>query len=231
MTALAFTSSQDSHGRHDASGAFVPEARAWARSYSEEHGGVAAHVFEVDCINMIPFKRRRMVTTTIHDRCLDSPLSMLAFFGHGWPDGIQFGFDRRNIGDLVDIIGLRFAVPFRCVLYTCLTAEDGDGVSGEEIGPGTYGGFADTLRDSLARAGVQQGHVDAHKTAGHATMNPYVVRFDLAKGPGIGGEWLVAPGSENWNRWVHLLRETDLRWRYPEMKREQIVDELTDVIG
>lgn len=73
------------------------------------------------------------------------------------------------------------------------------------------------------------GWVDGHDRAGHATSNPYVRRMVAA--PGMGGTWLVAPGSPLWVRWQEALHNRDeggstLRLRYPIMTAAEIEKEL-----
>ena len=88
-------------------------------------------------------------------------------------------------------------------------------------GPGGDGGFADALRDALSERGVT-GHVDAHVTTGHTTRNPHVRRFYCdGAAAGTGGDWLVAPGSPKWRRWVTALKG-DMRFRFPWLTPAEI---------
>ncbi|WP_218251580.1 hypothetical protein, partial [Candidatus Magnetobacterium casense] len=93
------------------------------------------------------------------------------------------------------------------------------------VGPATECGFADALRDAL----IEQGHsgwVDAHKTAGHTTMNPYVVRFHLdPEVQNNGGEWIVQPGSPLWPAWVRAMRGP-MRFRFPLLDTEEIANQI-----
>jgi len=151
-------------------------------------------------------------------------------FGHGWPDGIQFGFRRSDLYELAARLAVSCAEDVRVILYACLAAEnDVRDRDHANVGPGTDGGFADLLRDDLASWGKNRCQVDAHKTAGHAAWNPYVVRFRGEAGT-MGGYWLVAPGSELWPKWIKKMRgravKNHLRYRFPLMSELQIKAEL-----
>lgn len=205
MNALIFYSNVNTHGKRDATGAFIPEALA----FQEYHGIQPEFCIGVDCSKYHMSKKRRdKVFTAISSR---KNLDLIAFFGHGWPDGIQFGINRRHIPQLVDALN-EPSPDLKVVLYACLAAEnDVRDSSITDLGPATDGGFADLLRDELARNGVTDGWVDGHKTAGHTTWNPHVVRFlcetvtDEERG-GEGGAYLVAPGSQLWREWCYVLK-------------------------
>jgi hypothetical protein len=247
MHCIAFVTDRNTSGKHDATGAFIPAAHAWA----EVHGG---RVVPVQCVGKTPLARRNHVIATL--RALDSILGHVAFFGHGWPDGIQFGFYRWNSDTLAAAISDRVNTQdgVSVALYTCLTAEndvvDAD-ARPERAGVATDGGFADVLRDNLVRCGVTSGHVDAHKTAGHAAFNPNVIRFECYNPSvdsfgvalstvntgeivesdmrGIGGQWIVAPGSALWHAWVMALgpqSTSTMRYRFPMMTVAEIEAEL-----
>lgn len=213
MTALAFAPMYNSTGKKDATGAFRPEMKEWGIHIDDTHDcGVYCHVVD----NHLPAaKMRAFVLEKIHEVKPDR----LALFCHGWASGIQFGFGLAHVKQLAEAIA---SIDRPCVtLYCCLTGEDDKGHVGGD------GNFADRLRDALCAAGAVYCRVDAHTTAGHTTMNPYVRRFDGLGSPvgGCGGSWIVAPGSKLWPKWVKALKG-DLRFQYPEMEIAEIHEEL-----
>jgi len=193
---LVFYSAVNTKNKRDATGAFIPEARAYAKEREVDD----YNVIGVDCTKK-PGHRRQVVYDAI--RAVDH-ITEVAFFGHGWPSGIQFGITRDQCKELAQLLAPRTieANDLHIVLFACLAAEnDIRDTDVARVGPGTNGGFADVLRDELVRKGVGRGWVDAHKTAGHTTWNPYVVRFlcEDVKDPELGAEggaWIVAPGSQ-----------------------------------
>lgn len=212
MSMLVFYSNKNTHGRVDATGAFIPEAERFRDFY-----GVPDEDFiGIDCTKDNPQHRRR--ARVFSELAKRDNLGLLAFFGHGWPKGIQFGIKRRHIQEMVAHMNPNDNIVV--ALYACLAAEnDVRDTNIAQVGPGTDGGFADTLRDALVRdKGVTSGWVDAHKTAGHTTWNPNVVRFlcsdveDPEEG-GEGGSYIVAPRSQFWKPWVRSLKDSP-RMRY-----------------
>lgn len=222
MNSLVFYSSKNSDGKTDASGAFVPEAK----SFAKRHNIPVCDVIGVDCTKRnSPGKRREVVMDEIAKR---SNLDLLAFFGHGWPDGIQFGLKRIHVQYLVKVIGMHSNPGLKVGLFACLTAEnDVREADHRNVGPGTDNGFADCFRDEMVRCGMSGGWVDAHKTAGHTNWNPYVVRFmcEDVKDPQYGaegGSWLVSPGSLYWKRWCRALKNKATFFRYDFMLMDEL---------
>ncbi len=123
----------------------------------------------------------------------------------------------------------------KVTLFACLAAENDVRdkiVSG--LGPATDGGFADMLRDEMVRRGLDAGWVDAHKTAGHTSWNPFLVRFlcsyvDDPEFGAEGGAWIVAPRSELWKNWIAALKNQKgaMRYRFPFMTEMMIKLELS----
>ncbi len=231
MNILTLFSNTNSKGKHDATGAFIPEARRFALT----HGQSFERLIGVRCVGVKKSVRRERTLEAIHAAGSRERLDAIAFFGHGWPQGIQFGITRKDISALCDVLEHTCNFDVKIVLYACLAAEnDKRDKDHANVGPGTDGGFADLLRDELARKGFQ-GWVDAHKTAGHTTWNPYVVRFrcDAVHSElygAVGGSWLVEPGSESWGSWVRALKNEalGLRYRFPFMRELEIKTELAD---
>ncbi len=215
---VVFVSGVNSKGKKDASGAFVPESKKFAKI----HNIPVENVFYVDCTKRVsPTTRAEIVEKALRNK-KGANLKSIAFFGHGWSTGIQFGFNLKNCYLLSKLIADCSDSDVKIGLFACLTAEnsikDNDH---RRIGPGTDGGFADRLRDNLVRNGVEYGWVDAHKTAGHAVWNPYVVRFlcesvKYLEYGAVGGGWIVEPGSRYWRYWVKMLKcdGSNLRWTY-----------------
>lgn len=215
--AIVFFSNTDTKGKKDATGAFIPEAKKFA-SY---HGIPETNMFGIKCPGVSRQKRAEAVFDGLYEaRKLTDRLESVSFFGHGWPAGIQFGFNKKNVDELSRQMAVIAAKDLKVTLYACLAAENETRDSEiKNIGVGTDGGFADLLRDSLYKNGVTKGWVDAHKTAGHTSWNPYVIRF-LCEicGPegGEGGSWLVEPRSQFWKKWVKALRhELNFRYAFP----------------
>jgi len=227
LETLVLYSDTNVRGKHDASGAFVPEARAFA----DYHGVYAGNVIGMRLPRVPRRKRREMVYNALAEVSKGEPrLKTVALFGHGWPDGIQFGFRREDTPQLVAALADACDVDVRVVLYACLAAEND--VRDKQItglGPATDGGFCDLLRDEMVRHGLDGGWVDGHKTAGHTTWNPWLVRFlcqdvDDPEVGATGGCWIVQPRSEQWRAWVEALREKEsgMRYAFPILSRDAV---------
>jgi hypothetical protein len=217
--------------KKDATGAFIPEAEAFQRM----HGIPDENMVGVKCPRVPKHKRRAKVYKAIERVGKKRTIDAIAFFGHGWPQGIQFGIGKGTIKDFCSLLGLSndSGQPYCSdkliiVLYACLAAENNDKNDNRKIGPGTNGGFADELRDELNRFGFS-GHVDAHLTAGHTDWNPFLIRFvcESWEDDLCGGSWIIQPRSALWKKWVKLLKSnTGFRLRFPFMKEEEIVAEV-----
>jgi len=197
--------------KKDATGAFQPEALAFAK----QHGVPKAQVVWIDNHLSKPAMRKAVLGAIAKAIAENGPLEAVAIFCHGWMDGIQLGFTRANVGDLAKAIA---AVKNVCVvLYACSTAK---GDSGSAAGTAGDGGFADLLRDALCQAGAVDCQVDAHTTAGHTTKNPFVRRFQGMGSPygGAGGFFIVSPSQKQlFAKWRKRLAGTDLRYDFPFM--------------
>jgi hypothetical protein len=221
MSKLVFYSSKDTHGKKDATGAFVPEAKAFARY----HVIPDKDVIGIDCTKTNKASNRR--AKVIQELLLREDLELLAFFGHGWPSGIQFGIRKGHIRRILDHV--RATDDLKVGLYACLTAENEErDTSLKNVGPGTDGGFADTFRDEMVRHGITKGWVDGHKTAGHATWNPNLVRFlcedvDDRDYGAEGGFYLVEPRSTYWKKWCMALSRNTQNLRYSFILKSELV--------
>ena len=216
MRALVIHPLHNTGTKRDATGAFIPEANAYAKHLRAMVGDalyewrIEAHGFDNRASKLA---RRREVEGLLRE---GDPVDTVALFCHGLARGIQTGHDLATVSTLADALAVacdrkRLVV----TLYACDAADSpGDG-------PGGDGGFADALRDALSERGIT-GHVDAHVTTGHTTRHPYVRRFYCdGAAAGTGGDWLVAPGSPKWRRWVTALKG-DMRWRFPWLTPAEI---------
>lgn len=209
MRALILHPLHNTAGKRDATGAFIPEARAYANGELGSRADVVLAGFDNSASKLA---RRRQVEAAIRNA---GPIQHFALFGHGLARGLQTGHDLATVSTLADALAASCGPSRRLVvtLYAC-DAADGKG-------PGGDGGFADALRDALSERGVT-GHVDAHVTTGHTTRNPYVRRFWCdGAAAGTGGDWLVAPGSPKWRKWVAALKG-DMRFRFPWLTPAEI---------
>lgn len=206
MTVLAIAPMHNTGGKKDATGAFIPEARQFARL----HGGKVL-LFD----NSKPSKQRFAdVIDLLQGR---RGISCVAFFCHGLRNGLQVGATLRNAHVLA--AALRDVGATSVPLYACDAARDNDAdrEDDQDDGPGGVGGFASVL----ASAGPFR--VDAHTTAAHTTKNPNVRRFDGS----ASGEWIVAPRSAWWPMWRETLKiDPIFRLSFPLWTNERIVAEL-----
>jgi len=216
MRALILTPDRDSRGRRDYSGAFAPEARAFAQL----HHLPSTSVQSIDCTRTAP-ERRKHVLESLSRLGAAGPIDLLACFCHGYQTGLQVGFDNSSVRDLARALVHHGCSPrLRVALYACS--------SGGSRGEAGDGGLADRLRDALCTAGCVDCVVDAHATVGHTTRNPYVRRFEGRGSPvgGMGGQWIVAPRSPLWQQWRAALASTDLRLRFPLLELHEVHREL-----
>lgn len=216
MTAICFVPKFNAKGKRDVTGAFLPAAQMWAKY----HGG---KMVTVD--NSLPFATRKFQVLEALE-AMPPRFLRVAFFCHGWEKGIQLGFTLKDVGTLAAAFQRHTDDGVQITIFGCLT---GSGV--EKEAPGGDGGFADELRDALCRAGLARCRVDAHTTAGHATENPHVRRFDGLGSPvgGSGGQWIVAPKSGLWSKWRQKLKLEDkskLWMRFSNMDIGSIHQEL-----
>jgi hypothetical protein len=222
MNMVLFVPDQDSPGKKDMSAVFYPDARAFARHYGQEPSDVIVRF----PANAPPDQRRAVCLQAL--RSVTAPLDVVAFFCHGWPDGLQAGFTRINALTLARVLGMHARLDAHVVLYACNAGRDRDADDADDLepGPGGDGGYADELRDACGALG-RRITVVAHSSAGHASYNPFCRYFDPTQG-GKGGQWFVEPNSPLWPLWRRALRDprSTLRWRFWDMRPSQIEQEL-----
>lgn len=211
MNLLSIAPMHNTGNKKDATGAFIPEAKTFN----------AFHAKNFDTFGPVLIdnkKSKAQMRADVVSAIGKYQPEMLAIFCHGWKTGIQFGFNLKNVEELVAAFPANNIAPLVCI-YGCLTA-DGDA-------PGGDGGFADALRDKLCYLGFRHCQVDAHVTAGHATRNPFVRRFEGKGSPdgGVGGYYLVQPKSKPWKAWQKALK-TDYRFQFPFKAVEDIHGDL-----
>ena len=203
--------------KKDATGAFQPEAMAFAK----RHRVPKSQVVWIDNHLSKPAMRKAVLSEIEKVKALSGGLQSLAVFCHGWKTGIQFGFNLATVASLAE--ALADVKDVRVPLYACNTAKGANGKNSEPVGGD--GGFADRLRDALCEAGAVDCYVDAHTTAGHTTKNPYVRRFGGMGSPvgGVGGYFLASPTNKKlFAQWRKLLKDSNLRFDFPFMTVAEI---------
>jgi len=223
MSTLIIRGESNTPGMKDYTGAFLPESEAYRKAI-----GFESVVVTFD--NRLPFTQRsKQLLKRLEAVQVIDHIVRVAFFCHGWGDGIQAGFTRRNVKRLVEAlrsVGFHGVGGADIVLYCCSTGDDPDhddhnSAPGVDVGDGS---FADTLRDELCKQGFRENRVVAHTTAGHVTQNPYAIFFEGHGSPigGVGGTMPVTLDNKQlWSTWVKLLK-TPFRFEYPAMSIGQI---------
>lgn len=218
--AICIVPRYNSAGKRDVTGAFLPEAKRFAKL----HGILGAHVVSFDN-TATKSARRKEVEALIWETSSDL-YDVVAVFCHGTRRELQTGHSTTTMQGLAEVIAMRSVPEVRVPLYCCSTGSVG-GEDERQPGPGGDGGPADVLRDWLSTEGCSGGWVDGHTTVAHTTKNPHVRRFYTVgnrtgdKVDVAGGDWLVAPGSPEWRRWVAALK-TDMRFRFPTLSVAEI---------
>jgi hypothetical protein len=217
MSTLILAPKFNSHGKHDATGAFQPEARR----FMQLRGGRLAHIDNsVDMAKRYEAVMREVLATP-------TPWETIAFFCHGTPSAVQLGIDMRTMYDFSRAVGQTSKPDVRILLYCCSTASTIRRLIGTSTGGDN--GFADMLRDQLCRAGLRQCRVMGHETVGHTTRNPHVRLFE-GQGSSVGGqggEYIVRPGSTLWKPW-RLALDTEFRFHFGYLSVAEIHRVLLD---
>jgi hypothetical protein len=217
---LALAPKWNAAGKKDASGAFQPEALAFAK----RHGVPKANVAWIDNRLSKPAMRQAVLARIAAVREQAGAVEALALFCHGLAKSIQFGFGLAQTGDLA--VALCGFPRVRVALYACNAAKG----AGADAAGGD-GGFADRLRDALCEAGAVDCQVDAHSTAGHTTRNPFVRRFQGmgSEVGGAGGYHLVSPSHKVlFRKWKKALADTPLRFDFPFLSVAEIHGRIAD---
>lgn len=223
---LIFVPLHNSKGKKDVTGAFLPEAKKFVAL-----AGKGSRIERFD--NSKNLIARRSEVLQKMQLAKKQGFTSIAFFCHGWSNGIQAGFLRNHVALLAesieevvrrsDVAAYEETVT---VLFCCSTGDDPqDGPTASGTGDNS---FADKTRDALCGVGIVNCRVVGHTTVAHTTMNPMVIFMDGMGVPsgGVGGYHPVKPGSADWARWKKALRTTDLRLRMPYMTPAEIHEEL-----
>lgn len=213
---LIFIPDRNSPNKSDMTGAFLPEALAFAK----HHQVPESQIIRVPVAGAHT-SREEFVIQAIEKHFAQSSAEpcTIAFFAHGHRYHSQFGFGERfavnqkALRRLAKIIRSKNTGEVIFPLYACTSATS-DRTKNDQVAAGD-GGFADELRDALCREGATECRVIGHTTAGHTTRNPYVRFFEGsgATNGGEGGHWVVRPNGPMWKKWVAVLK-TDLRYDF-----------------
>lgn len=216
--ALVFAPRYNTDGKRDATGAFQPEAHAFCRALSLPN---KVHLFDNGALRA--FGSRRVDCEAAFASAQN--LGIVAFFMHGWKDGVQAGWRKGDVHKLARTLFDHCDTRPVVLLYACDAGRDDDQDRDDDVapGPGGEGGFADMLRDECRKLGLQ-ATIYAHTTEGHCTQNPNVRVFlpdEMA-----GGRWVIDPSSNLWPAWKRAMRSTDLRFRFAFLPRADLEAEL-----
>lgn len=221
MNGLVFASGFDSGGKHphDAAGAFIPCAKAFAKHY----GLPLPYLYDNRPVSM-PARFNQIldyISRTV------GKLDVVAGFSHGWRTGNQWGLTLDNVQEFARALVPYAADNLTVIFYACSTGEDPSEVGGgtHDDAPGAgEGSIADATRDALFGLGVQ-AKIVAHAAVGHCARCAFVREFK--PGAVAGGEWLIGPHERVWSKWDHAMQTTDLWIRAPFMSHDEVVAELT----
>lgn len=217
MNGLVFVPATNKPGIDPKTGAPYKDAKyfaAEAKKFGARHGIPLSRVVTFDNCSEKRERRAFVADTLMRFQNLEC----VAFFCHGWREGIQAGFALDHAPELARYLFEACVPGAKIPLYCCSTAEGGAGGDGA---------FADTLRDSLV--GMLPGAViDAHDRRGPTTTNPYVRRFVVGKEREKGGQWVIDPTDTRWPAWRKALRDTPLRFDFPFLATETIRSNLPE---
>lgn len=215
---------------NDVGGAFMPESYYFSyynfapleSTYIVNNGECANIHGRIK--NPVSYTQRKETVLNVLDSLPENqPKEVIAFFCHGWPTGIQFGFQtdtgvsyrNRSISDvdaLAEAIARIATADVKIILYACSAGADDNS-------------FAAQLRDRLVES-RPLCRIDAHKTRGHSTQNPQVNRFESPAGS--SGQMIVSPSDgELWRKWSNILhhpfeQHSTLLWKYSQMTIPEI---------
>jgi len=222
---LVIYSSKNVKGKKDATGAFIPEAKAFAKL----HGVPESNMLGIPCPGMPAKKRYKQLTDFLKTK---KNIAWIAMFGHGYSSGMQFGLKKGNLPQFVSVLKKSCTKKVKLSLYACSTASTSKHTR-QRNAPGTDNGYADQLRDHMLAHGFKGGWIDAHLTPGHTTHNPFIMRFYVEPpfegGWDVkGGEWLVSPKSKLWKPWKKAVqnRKSMFRFQFSLMTEPEVYDYL-----
>jgi hypothetical protein len=194
ITAFAIAAGQNTGGKNDATGAFLPAAQKFGAAYNcpwrqFDNSGPGVAV-------------RKRFFDTIETNC-PGGTNLFAYFGHGIASGLPsanvYGDD---IDDLLKVLVPKIVKPFVAVLYACSA--------------GMAQGFSGKLRSKLG----PDVWVYGHTSVGHTFTNPDV--SEEASGNSPTFRQLYGSGSALRGPWAEALKYTDLWLRFPLMEDANI---------
>jgi len=214
MNYLILYSADNTKGKKDATGAFIPEAKK-LEIYLLEQGADFEYGNE-NSVDMVPIQtkgrslkdRRDQVESVLKER---RTLDHVYFLCHGYKHGIQFGYKwRSGAVKLANVLNRNSSITPNVTFYCCSVAKDRDN-------------FAKWMFDELScldvlRNGVQ---VFGHYTAGHTTMNPCIKIYATGYKPFIlsnntpkGYNQLITTGKDEARKRMRDSSD-DLRFSIP----------------
>lgn len=208
MKALVFFTSTNRKGRKDATGAFIPEAKAFAKIHGVPKRDLIAVPQDIPL-----WDRRWIVRKALQKRAgVATAYDAVIYLGHGTPTSLPgLGLRQNNLAWFADGVAGLIGWKGVLVLYAC-SAGKGFGV-------------ADRIDVELADRGFKEVRTVAHLTPGHASWNPYAEYS--GEGPTSRGVPIIAKGSKVWQRWISALRNNQwFRLSFPFMTQSEIVRQL-----
>jgi len=174
----------NSPGKHDATGAFLPESRACARVFSNL--GVTTHSIEAGKGSTPEERASSWKRGLVKLAQAKVDFAAAYHFSHGWPTGLQ----GPSLSLLADVLGSTSCE--LVVLEACLTAKEDEVVSLP---------FAEQLANLLfaqigAKSRAHEVYTFGHTTAGHCSLNPFVHYYHPQAVEGQDGVPVIPDGLE-----------------------------------
>lgn len=210
MKSLVFYTSTNRKGKHDATGAFIPEALAFAKIHE---------VPKVDVIaipqNIPPWDRRYLFRSAVRKRKkYGETYDGIVYLGHGSKSGLPglgMGYRVKPSGTpeaMADLLSPILEPWATVVLYTCLA--------------GKGFGYADDLFHEFGENMPCGPTLVAHLSRGHTTFNPWAEYS--GEGPDGAGRDIIERDDPLWPRWRAALKADQwFRLSFPFMAHEQIL--------
>jgi hypothetical protein len=193
INAFAIAAGQNTGGKNDATGAFLPGAQKFGAAYN-------CPWRQFDNIGAARDVRNRFFDT-INTYC-PGGTNLFAYFGHGIPGGLpSASLYGDNLDDFVKVLLPKIAKPFVAVLYACSS--------------GSPQGFSGKLRSKIGGDVWVYGHT----SVGHTFNNPDVSEEASGNSPTFQ---LLYSGAELRGPWAEALKYTDLWLRFPFMDLDDI---------
>lgn len=194
--------------KKDAKYVFIPEAEKFSYFHGENED---TYLIGMDCRwRNKKWKRHMKVLDAIET--FPNQIDSVSFFCHGWPKGIQFGFNGKRHAKALGEVLMKKNVK-KVILYACSCAK-----------PKKHGNFAEWLAE------YSGAEVYAHTTKGPATFNPYVNRLIKDKDINLFNGLIIAPKTPLWPLWRKELKQSEtFRFEFPFMTITEIKNRLLKV--